>query len=87
MAATRFYFPNTGAAPLSPAFGAWNSTTATVDRIALVSTKIGSTMTTKGPSSAGTNGQYMLMRQYVGAPLDAQTISGNIKLVSIMWPK
>ena len=44
--ATRIYLPQTGAAPITPAFGTWTELTG-ADRIAGVATRIGSAMTSK----------------------------------------
>ncbi len=72
--ATRVYLPQTGAAPITPAFGTWTETTGT-DRIAGVATRISSAMTSKVQAHAATaaNSTY-LSRQYVFGPLAAQTI-------------
>jgi hypothetical protein len=78
----RLYLPSTGAAAVSPAFDSgWEHATATADRIAAVTTRISSSMTsktaTKSTSSvADTDG---IARQYVSDPLAAQTITGTLK--------
>lgn len=76
--ALRLYLPSTGAAAVSPAFDSWDKTTGG-DRIAAVTTKISSAMGNKtgAGSEAGKNSR--LARQYVSAPLSAQTISGTVK--------
>ncbi|MBI3748044.1 MAG: hypothetical protein HY262_04245 [Chloroflexi bacterium] len=72
--ATRIYLPQTGAAPISPAFGTWTETTG-ADRIAGVATRINSAMTSKTQAHAATAaGSTFLSRQYVFGPLAAQTI-------------
>lgn len=81
---TRFYFPSTGAAPISPAFGgggAWGLT-AGADRLAAVTTRISSSMVSKSSNSdgAGTGSLQSLShlcRQYV-YQIGAQTFSGTI---------
>ncbi len=77
---SRLYFPSTGAAGASPAFsGSWNGTSG-ADRLACVTTRISSAMTSKQSFSvAGTTEAFVAWRQYISAPLTAQTISGNVK--------
>lgn len=77
--ATRFYLPSTGAAPVSPAFNAgWNDS-ASADRLALVTARINSAMTLKSRvGNVSANSNYLL-RQYVSAPLAAQTVSGSVR--------
>lgn len=81
--ATRFYLPSSGAADISPAFdAAWDVTT-NADRLAAVTTRISSAMTNKaGVGDASVAEQ--LLRQYISAPLEAQTISGTVKGVMRM---
>lgn len=70
----RFYLPSTGTPSVSPAFEAnWTSTTGAI-RTSLVTTRISSSMTTHSTVSVPS-----LCRQYVSAPLAAQTISGTVK--------
>lgn len=78
--ATRFYFPSSGAAPVSPAYGAGWAHTSNADRLAMVTTRISSAMTDKaGVGTAATN-ENQLWRQYVSSQaLAAQTISGTVK--------
>ncbi len=72
--ATRIYLPQTGAAPITPAFGTWTETTG-ADRIAGVATRIGSAMTSKTQAHTATAANStFLSRQYVFGPLAAQTI-------------
>ena len=82
MTATRFYLPSTGAAAVSPAFTlsgfSWTDTTQ-ADRIAAVTTKINSAITDKICNGTGGVGIDQLFRQYVSAPIQAQTISGTVK--------
>lgn len=79
--ATRCYLPSSGAAAVSPAFDASWTDTSGADRIGLQLTKIASAMTTKsvttGLDVAGA--VQRLARQYVGPPMQAQTISGTVK--------
>ncbi len=79
--ATRFYLPSTGAAAVSPTFGAsWTDSAAAADRIALVNARISSAFTEKDVGShTATEIAYVLCRQYVSAPLAAQTITGTVK--------
>jgi hypothetical protein len=81
MTATRFYFPASGAAAVSPAFSALWEHTAAGARHALVTTPSNTAMTilTASPTIAGV--QDVLIRQYVSAPIGAQTISGTFSLV------
>src|SRR3989337_2153642 len=78
--ATRFYLPSTGSASVNPSpLSGWNNTT-NFDRIALVTTKIGSTMTSKAQTSTSLDPEYHLSRQFVSIPIvGAQTITGTIK--------
>lgn len=82
MTATRFYLPSTGAAAVSPAFTlsgfSWTDTTQ-ADRIAAVTTKINSAITDKVCNGTGGTNIDQLFRQYVSAPIQAQTISGTVK--------
>ena len=72
--ATRIYLPQTGAPPISPAFGTWTETTG-ADRIAGVATRISSAMTSKTQAHTATAANStFLSRQYVFGPLAAQTI-------------
>ena len=77
---TRFYFPSTGAAAVSPAFsGDWERN-ADADRLRCVTARIVSAMTNKTSSEAVTTSPYdVLTRQYVSDQLQAQTISGTVK--------
>lgn len=79
--ATRFYLPNTGATEVNPAaLGGWTVTTS-FDRIALVTTKVTSAMTSKSLAVSNSSGVwfYRLYRQFTSVPLLAQTISGTLK--------
>lgn len=70
----RFYLPSTGTPSVSPAYSAdWTSTTGAI-RTNLVTSKIASAMTTHSTSTPPS-----ICRQYVSAPLAAQTISGTVK--------
>lgn len=72
--ATRIYLPQTGAAPINPAFGTWTETTG-ADRVAGVATRISSAMTSKTQAHTATAANStFLSRQYVFGPLAAQTI-------------
>lgn len=75
--ATRYYFPSTGAAAVSPAYdAAWNQT-GQADRLRCVTTRISSAMTDKTLTDPGTT--VVLWRQYVSDPIGAQTITGTVK--------
>lgn len=76
--ATRFYLPYTGAAAVSPTFGAgWGVTTNAIRR-AIVTTRISSAVTAvNGVANAATGNQ--LLYQGVSAPLAAQTLTGSFK--------
>lgn len=76
--ATRFYLPSTGAAAASPAFNAGWVTTLNAARLAAVTTRISSAMSTVSGGNQSSAGNELL-RQYVSAPLAAQTIIGTIK--------
>jgi hypothetical protein len=78
--ATRYYLPSTGAAPVSPAFGAgWTSTTS-ASRLKLIRTKISSAFTEVFFTSTATVSESRLVRQYVSDPFDnAIQITGTVK--------
>ncbi|HEU4574617.1 MAG TPA: hypothetical protein VFS36_06405 [Chitinophagaceae bacterium] len=80
IAQTTLYLSNTSTPPISPAFNAnWVVTTG-ADRMLLSTTKDGSTMTSKTTAASGASGgstRYILNRQYITAPLQAQTIAGG----------
>lgn len=79
-AQTKFYLPSTGTPSVSPAFGSTWTTTTNADRRDMVTTRISSAFTEKDIGAGGTaNPEYQLLRQYVSAPLAAQTISGTVK--------
>lgn len=74
---TRIYLPSTGAAPGSPAFGAWNRTDQ-ADRLRAVLTRISSSMTTiQREEETTTEEQYVLARQYLLGPLNATTLTAG----------
>jgi hypothetical protein len=77
--ATRFYLPSTGAADVTPAYTnlPWSIVTS-ADSLKCVTTRIGSAMTSKD-SATGSSKVTTLNRQYVSAPLNAQTISGTVR--------
>jgi len=79
---TRFYLPSTGAAEVSPAFDAgWVNIPANVDRLKCVTTRINSAMVdAQRTVTVGASEETVLVRQYVSAPIAAQTISGTVKL-------
>lgn len=76
----RWYLPSSGAAAVSPAFsGSWHQTGA-ADRLACVTTKGATAMTVRAANMDTASGaRFILWRQYVSAPLEAQTVSGNVK--------
>ncbi len=80
-AQTRFYFPSTGAAAVSPAYGAGWVQDPGVSRLALVATPIGSAFATVGLGDTGDTlaAGDVLLRQYVSAPLAGQTVSGTLR--------
>lgn len=79
--ATRFYFPNSGAAAVSPSFGTgWNDTSGgSPDRIALAKSHKNETAATKTETFNGSTPAFVLIRQFVSEPLADQTISGTVK--------
>ncbi len=76
--ATRFYLPSTGAAAISPAYSAsWEDVTIAA-RLAAVTTRIASAMSTVVFDDADAADKDVLFRQYVGAALTpGQTITGG----------
>lgn len=80
--ATRWYFPSTGDAAISPAVdAAWEveggGTGTAFARNKLVTTKIASAMTTLTINDSNTDDQDIVMRQYVSDPIAAQTIAAQ----------
>jgi hypothetical protein len=74
---TRFYFPSTGAAAVTPANDSWNRTAGASSALTMVRIPIASSMTTITNTNDGTSGHYILLRQFVSDPIPyAQTISG-----------
>jgi hypothetical protein len=82
--ATRFYLPSSGAAGASPTFGASWEVTTNADRLKMVTARINSAMTDKDGVGTAALGEQQLLRQYLSAPLSAQTISGTVKGVMRM---
>lgn len=76
--ATRFYLPQTGAAAVSPTFGAWDSTTGG-DRIRCVVTKSSTALTSKVIAENSTSNFNLLGRQYVSDAIQAGDITGTVK--------
>lgn len=74
---TRFYFPSTGAAAVSPSFETGWEDTSIATRLKTVTTKIASAMTTVAFSDLDITDRDVLFRQYVGDPLIAQTINAQ----------
>jgi len=76
--ATRFYLPSTGAAAISPAYNASWEDTSIATRLAAVTAKIASAMTTVDFVDADETDKDILFRQYVSDILPAgQTITGS----------
>jgi hypothetical protein len=76
---TRFYFPATGAAAVSPAFASgWELTGAAIRRPATTA-RGSSAFTTRQVAESSPSVVDVLWAQYVSAPLAAQTIGGTIK--------
>lgn len=80
---TRFYFPSTGAAAVSPAYASeWEDTTNASPSLEMVRTRISSAFTSFTTSETGgftANARDLLCRQYVSEPiLRVQTISGTM---------
>lgn len=80
-AQTRFYFPSTGSAAVSPATHAnWTVTAAAFARHPLVvTTPTGTSFATVTGTADGNTDVYQVQKQYVLCGLSAQTISGTIK--------
>ena len=76
--ATRFYLPSSGSAAISPAYaGDWEST-AIAARLPMATTKAGSAMTDVSVSGdTNLSNQDHLFRQYVSAPIGAQTLGAQ----------
>ena len=78
--ATRLYLKSTGAAPVSPTYGAGWANTTLAARLAMQTTRITSADTPVFCSSqAAPSNEDWLVRQYVSGQYGAQTTSGTIK--------
>lgn len=78
--ATRFYLPSSGAADVSPAYSSEWDNTGSASRLQLSRLRSGSAMADAAITDAtATANRDVLIRQYVSAPLSAQTISGTVK--------
>lgn len=74
---TRYYFPSTGAAAVSPGYEAGWEDVSIATRRKAVTTKISSAMTTVAFSDLSIADRDILFGQWVGDPLAAQTIGGQ----------
>ncbi len=82
--ATRFYFQDSGAPSVSPAFDANWEQTGQADRISLLRSTTLTALTALANRTITvpiTTTQDVLSRQYVSEPMPAQTISGKFELV------
>ena len=81
--ATRFYMPSSGTAGASPSPSASWGATAGTSRVPTSTTKSNTAFDSSGTytETSTTNGINVLGRQFVSAPLAAQTISGTFSLV------
>ncbi len=78
--ATRFYQPSSGAAAVSPAFGAWdNVASGSPDRLRCVTAKSNTALTNKTHTEPAVSNQNLLLRQFVSDAISAQTITGTVK--------
>lgn len=78
--ATRFYLPTTGTPTISPNFDSGWETTSSAVRRTLVTTKTNTSMASHTLTSVGTSdNEDILIRQYISAPLNSQTITGTLK--------
>lgn len=78
--ATRFYLPASGSVDITPSYDTqWNNTLSAA-RAPLVTSKSSTSHTEVARSETSGSRQYMLFRQYVSAPLNAQTISGTVTI-------
>jgi hypothetical protein len=73
------YLPSTGAAAVSPAFGAGWTQTTNATRLAMVTARISSANASIDGVGNTSTVTRQLIRQYVSAALAAQTLTGNIK--------
>jgi hypothetical protein len=79
---TRFYLPATGTPGATPAFDASWEVTSGGDRAPAVTTRSGTSLgRVSYPETTATNPADVSGRQFVSAPLAAQTISGTFSLV------
>lgn len=77
--ATRFYFPRTGAAATSPAYdAAWSDTDSALRRSCGIA-KTGTLTLALVGGNATVGAANVLLVQYIGPPLTAQSISGSLR--------
>jgi len=79
--ATRFYFPSTGDADVTPSYAAeWEQTSGATSR-EMVRAKISSSFATISDSEVNASSTYdVLIRQYVSNPIGPLTFGGTWKL-------
>lgn len=80
--ATRFYFQTDTVAEVNPPYSSgWNDTSLAEAPLKMFNVRQNSSMVTSTNISADLSAgdRYMLARQWVSAPLKAQTISGTVK--------
>lgn len=78
----RLYFPSTGTAPVSPAYGSSWTDTSLAARLPMTVTQRASSNSTITVSDADETNKSFLLRQYVSEPLrDGEIISGTFSLV------
>jgi hypothetical protein len=75
---TKFYLPSSGTAPaITPTYASgWDNTTI-ASRLPMAGTKASTTMTTVSFTGTVSTDQDILFRQYISAPIAAQTISAQ----------
>lgn len=78
---TRFYFPSSGSPSVSPTYDADWEQTGEADRVLMSTTKTNTALTNKTVTVPITTLQQILARQFVSAPLSAQTFSGSFNIV------
>ncbi len=78
--ATRFYFPSTGAAAVSPAFDSDWENTDDATRLRCVTTRASTTMTSIQYRDASATNEDHLIRQWVSDAVDAQSINASQSL-------
>lgn len=79
---TRLPLPSAGPAAVAPAFDPLWTQTSTADRVRLSRSKRDTNLNSISAKETSALALNVLMRQYVSDPLDAQLISGTVRMIA-----